>query len=66
MGPGNLKKRPTTASRKGINNNLPLSIGGQKKGFPSKNPSTLDLEVSKLRPKIINQERERLYDDALK
>jgi hypothetical protein len=31
-----------------------------------KNPSALDLEVQKLRPKVINQERERLYDDALK
>ncbi|CDW71575.1 UNKNOWN [Stylonychia lemnae] len=61
--PGGMKKRPTTASRRG---NIPLAFGAQKKSFGSKNPSTLDLEVSKLRPRIINQERERLYDDALK
>lgn len=65
MGPsgaGN-KKRPTTANRK--NGNIPMAFG-QKKSFPSKTPSSIDLEVSKLRPKHINQERERLYDDALK
>ena len=39
---------------------------GNKKVFGSKNPSTLDLEVSRMRPRIINQERERLYDDAMK
>lgn len=37
-----------------------------KKSFGSKNPSTLDLEVSRMRPRIIHQERERLYDDAMK
>lgn len=56
------KKRPTTASRKGNNG----ALGHPKKSFPSKVPSQMDLEVSKLRPRIINQERERLYDDALK
>lgn len=34
--------------------------------FPSKNPSTMDLEVLKMRPKNIRQERERLYDDVLR
>lgn len=43
-----------------------IQFGAQKKSFGSKNPSTIDLEISKLRPKIINQERERLYDDAMK
>ncbi len=56
-----LKKRPTTASR---GNNI--QFGNAKKTFGSKNPSTLDLEVSRMRPKIIHQERERLYDDAMK
>jgi len=28
--------------------------------------SHIDLEVSKLRPRIIHQERERLYDDVMK
>lgn len=41
-------------------------MGVQKKSFPSKNPSTIDLEISRMRPRIVTQERERLYDDALK
>lgn len=45
-----MKKRPTTASRR---NNV--VIGASKKGaFGSKNPSILDLEISRMRPKIIN------------
>lgn len=55
------KRRPTTASRR---NNV--QMGGAKKTFASKNPSTLDLEVSRMRPRIINQDRERLYDDVMK
>lgn len=47
----NGKKRPTTASRRG--NGL-LQFGTQKKSFGSKNPSTLDLEISKLRPRLVN------------
>ncbi len=47
MRPVTAKKRPTTASRR---NNL----GQIKKSFVSKNPSTLDLEVSRMRPRIIN------------
>lgn len=43
-----------------------LQFGQHKKSFVSKNPSAIDLEVSKLRPRIINQERERLYDDAMR
>ena len=57
-----LKKRPTTANR--IRNNM---FGVSKKvSYPSKNPSTMDLEVSRMRPRNIKQERERLYDDALR
>ena len=43
-----------------------MQFGGIKKSVGSKNPSTLDLEVSRLRPRQINLERERLYDDNLK
>lgn len=36
-------------------------------GLPiSTKASHLDLEVSKLRPRVIHQERERLYDDVMK
>lgn len=55
------KKRPPTANRR-----MNIPVGGAKKTFGSKNPSTIDLEVSRMRPRIINQERERLYDDAMK
>ena len=43
-----------------------MQFGNVKKSFGSKNPSTLDLEVSRMRPRIIHQEREKLYDDAMK
>ena len=43
------KKRPTTANRR---NNMQFGI--IKKSFGSKNPSTLDLEVSRLRPRIVH------------
>lgn len=63
-----MKKRPTTANR--LRNNA-IQLNGfvkrpNQQGYPSKNPSTLDLEVSRLRPKNIKQERERLYDDAMR
>ena len=65
-----LKKRPTTASRRNqnvIQFGAPNGGSQMKKGqFGSKNPSTLELDVSRMRPRIINQERERLYDDAMK
>ena len=32
----------------------------------AKAQSQIDLEVNKLRPRIIHQERERLYDDVMK
>jgi hypothetical protein len=44
------KKRPTTASRR---NNIQFGVN-KKSFFGSKNPSTIDLEVSRLRPRIIN------------
>lgn len=66
------KKRPTTGGR--LRNNLASGFAAFNKrmqgniaaSFPSKNPSTLDLEVLKMRPKNIRQERERLYDDVLR
>ena len=60
-----MKKRPITANR--VRNNL-NGFGAitKKASFPPKNPSTLDLEVSRMRPRNIKQERERLYDDALR
>ena len=36
------------------------------KGFPSKNPSTMELEVSRLRPKVVRQDKERLFDDVMR
>lgn len=59
-----LKKRPTTANR--LRNNVQFGLSRKGPGYPSKNPSTLDLEVSRMRPRNIRQERERLYDDALR
>lgn len=56
-----LKKRPITANR--VRNNMQFGFS-KKLGY--KNPSTLDLDVSRMRPRVIRQERERLYDDALR
>mmetsp|Transcript_28977 Transcript_28977/g.27932 ORF Transcript_28977/g.27932 Transcript_28977/m.27932 type:complete len:216 (+) Transcript_28977:280-927(+) len=53
------KTRPITGGRRN-NGNLAT------KGFPSKNPSTMDLDVSRLRPKVVRVEREKLFDDVLK
>ena len=58
-----MKKRPITANR--VRNNMQFGFS-KKLGYPNKNPSTLDLDVSRMRPRIIKQERERLYDDALR
>lgn len=42
-------------------------LGGMtKKLFGSKNPSSIDLELSKIRGKVINLDKERLYDDVMK
>jgi hypothetical protein len=64
------KRRPTTANRNNLKfggaSGAPNAGAGGKRLFGSKNPSTLDLEVSRMRPRVINQERERLYDDAMK
>ncbi len=66
------KKRPTTANRL-RNNAVPFGYANKRNlnqggavAYTSKNPSTLDLEVSRMRPRNIKQERERLYDDALR
>lgn len=48
-----LKKRPITANRFPKNNNNNPQMFNKKLGFPNKNPSTLDLEVSRMRPKNI-------------
>ena len=71
-----MKRRPGTAGRKnqlnfgkklGIHHNTMSS--GQVPGHPStvksinSHPS---IDVAKLRPKVIHQERERLYDDVMK
>jgi hypothetical protein len=34
--------------------------------LPGKNLTAIDLEATKLRPKIVNQEREILYENVLK
>lgn len=60
-----MKKRPITANR--LRNNM-LGLSKKQTYFPAqnKNQSSIDLEVSRMRPKNIKQERERLYDDALR
>jgi hypothetical protein len=58
----NAKKRPTTANRR---NNIQFGAN-IKKSFGSKNPSTLDLDVSRMRPRFANQDKERLIEDAMK
>lgn len=57
------KRRPTTASRR---NQLMQQLGYSKKAIGPKNPSTLDLDISRIRPKNFVQDRERLFDDAMK
>ena len=79
MGTKSAKRRPGTASRKNQNtlgtkkqNYIGLSGSGSGVaalgGVPlsAKAASQIDLEVSKLRPRFIQQERERLYDDVMR
>lgn len=67
-----MKKRPITAANRMVRNHVSYGVSNSKKGtivngfIPNKNPSSLDLEVSRMRPKNIKQERERLYDDAMR
>jgi hypothetical protein len=63
-----MKKRPITANR--VRNNF-HHFNHSKRNVPggpnfNKNQSSLDLEVSRMRPKNIKVERERLYDEALR
>lgn len=62
-----LKKRPITANR--VRNNF-HHFNHSKRNPPgpnfNKNQSSLDLEVSRMRPRNIKVERERLYDEALR
>ena len=37
-----------------------------KKTFGSKNPSSIDLEVSRMKPRFAHQDRERIIEDAMK
>ena len=68
------KRRPGTASRKAqLNFGKKLGYGAVQSiaGNPNapmsaKAASLIDLEISKLRPKNVQQERERLYDDVMK
>ena len=72
------KRRPGTAGRKAQLNfgkklGLPqAAVPGTHQIMLGQVPSTakansqLDLEVYKLRPRVIHQERERLYDDVMK
>ena len=66
------KRRPGTASRKNQANfqkkqgfgAVQASLGGPP--LSAKAASHIDLEVNKLRPRVIQQERERLYDDVMR
>ena len=57
------KKRPGTGTRR---NQLIQHLANNKRSFANKNPSTMELEVHRLRPKLFVQDRERLFDDAMK
>lgn len=66
MGPRQAKRRPATAGRR-----AQFTFGEKKGGLgnqplTTKAASLIDLEVSKLRPRIVQQERERLYDDVMR
>ena len=64
-----LKRRPGTAGRRqqfklpkgfqSINNNLVAPVSAKASNF-------MEIQISKLRPNKVNQERERLYDDVMK
>lgn len=70
------KRRPGTAGRKAqLNFGKKLGLvnhGGHSGAMAMNAPlaalknSQASLEVSKLRPRVIHQERERLYDDVMK
>jgi len=69
------RRRPGTAGRKAhLNFGKKLGLqqlighGPQMQQVPMsvKASSQIDLDVHKLRPRIIHQERERLYDDVMK
>ena len=68
------KRRPGTANRKAqlqfgkkLGYGAAQSIAGNPNApMSAKAASLIDLEISKLRPKNVQQERERLYDDVMK
>ena len=69
------KRRPGTAGRKaqlnfgkklGLPGPAHVSMGQAPGSTNAKASSQIDLEVHKLRPRVIHQERERLYDDVMK
>ena len=72
------RRRPGTASRKAaLNFNKKLGLAMNHAYYSnsnalvqvkksSKSTAQLTLDVSKLRPRIVTQERERLYDDVMK
>ena len=67
------KRRPGTAGRKAqVNFGKKIGIPGPTQMVMGQMPNTvkassqIDLEVSKLRPRVIHQERERLYEDVMK
>ena len=63
------KRRPGTAGRR---NPFKFAKGFQSVNGPSIAPvsakanNIIEMEISKLRPNKVNQERERLYDDVMK
>ena len=71
------KRRPGTAGRKaqlnfGKKGGLALQMAQPMSMLLGQGPNTakassqIELEVTKLRPRVIHQERERLYDDVMK
>ncbi len=67
--PTGTKRRPNTASRR---NQLAFNPKKSSKPFNNVNStgsikgSTRDTDSSKLRPKVINQDPEKLYEDVMK
>mmetsp|Transcript_4509 Transcript_4509/g.5591 ORF Transcript_4509/g.5591 Transcript_4509/m.5591 type:complete len:224 (+) Transcript_4509:359-1030(+) len=75
MSGGGVKRRPGTAGRKAHLNfgkKLGLYVNPQQASnmpqtnMTAKAASQVSLDVYKMRPRIIQQERERLYDDVMK
>ena len=68
------KRRPGTANRKAQLNfgkklgyqPVQQNTGNPNAPMSAKAASLIDLEISRLRPKNVQQERERLYDDVMK